>query len=93
MEARLAAKEVLVVMIRAGKLGGLHGIRARGAVICQCSAVTRQDAARAGRRATTAQSSTRTCATSTHVSAPAGTAAGAAASARVAPRAPCGGTR
>jgi hypothetical protein len=96
------------MMIRAGKLGclmfyggmfarrggGMHGARVRRAVIRQCTAMTRQSGAVcAGRRAATTQSSARTRATSTHMSASAGSPA-ATPSARVAAaRAPSGGAR
>jgi hypothetical protein len=71
---------------------GMNGTRVRRAVICQCSAMTRQSGAvRAGRRAATTQSSARTRATSTHMSASAGSPASS--SARVAARVPSGGAR
>ena len=81
VKLRLAPKQVVVVMICAGKPGcrmfahgmfasdrvvGVHGVRTCGAMICQSGAVTRQcGAARAGCRSMTAQAATRAVATTT----------------------------
>jgi hypothetical protein len=83
---------VVMMMIRAGKLGSrmfvfvrgmfagdrVGGMGARVGAVVRQSVVTCRGAARTGRRAATAQTTTRAEATSTHISAAAMSATGAA---------------